>query len=182
MRTFEKMILDFVDVLESMRINYVIVGGVAVSSWGNPRTTADLDVIVALEIENVEELCRNLHEVGFSVDRNDIEDSFKEKSHISVFDDHSRYHIDVKGVYNEFDALTIKNKVIISYEDHNLCIASAEDTLAHKLLFGGYQDMKDAESILLRQSNLDTEYLEELCKKMGVLDELGALRKKIRDV
>jgi hypothetical protein len=37
MGTFEKMILDFINVLGKMRVDYVIIGGVAVSSWGTPR-------------------------------------------------------------------------------------------------------------------------------------------------
>lgn len=182
MRKFERMILDFLDVLERMEINYVIIGGVAVSSWGSPRTTADLDIIVVLKTKNIDELCRNLEEAGFSVDRNDIEDSFKEKTHFSIFDKYSEYHIDVKGVYSKFDALTVRNKVIVPYEGHNMCIASAEDTIAHKLLFGGYQDIRDAESILLRQAELDMEYLEELCEELGVLDELETAKKRTKDL
>lgn len=89
------------------------------------------------------------------------------------------YHIDAKGVYNRFDALTVKNKHVVPYKGLNMCIASAEDTIGHKLLFGGYQDIKDAESILLRQSELDMEYLEELCENLGVLNELETVRKKI---
>ncbi|MBU7009076.1 MAG: hypothetical protein HXS46_00180 [Theionarchaea archaeon] len=182
MRRFERMILDFLNVLERMGIDYVIIGGVAVSSWGNPRTTTDLDVIVALKNENMDELCRNLHEAGFSIDKNDLEDSFKEKTHFSIFDKYSEYHADVKGVYDKFDALTVRNRVLVPYEGHNMCIASAEDTIAHKLLFGGYQDVKDAESILLRQSELDMGYLEELCGELGVLDELEIIKKRIKDL
>jgi hypothetical protein len=72
MRKFEEMILDFVGILERMGIDYVIVGGVAVSSWGTPRTTRDLDVIIALEVGNIDELSENLHKMGFSIDKNDF--------------------------------------------------------------------------------------------------------------
>lgn len=182
MRRFEEMILDFISILERMGIDYVIIGGVAVSSWGTPRTTRDLDVIIVLEAKNIDELSENLREMGFSVDINDFNESLQEKTHVTIFDEHSEYHIDAKGVYNKFDALTVRNRAVVPYEGHTMHIASAEDTLAHKLLFGGYQDVKDAESILLRQSELDMNYLEELCKDMGVLDEFEIIRKKIKDL
>lgn len=182
MRKFEGMVLDFIGVLERMGIDYVIIGGVAVSSWGNPRTTRDLDVIVAVKMDDINDLCENLQEVGFSVDRNGFENSFKEKTHFTIFDEYSEYHVDAKGVYNKFDALTVRNRAVVPYEGHNMHVASAEDTIAHKLLFGGYQDVKDAGSILLRQSKLDMKYLEELCKDLGVINELETIKKKIKDL
>jgi len=182
MRRFEKMIIDFTDILEKTKIDYVIVGGIAVSSWGNPRTTKDLDVIIVLKIEDIDELSKNLQENGFSTDREDIKDALKEKTHFTIFDKYSEYHIDAKGAYNEFDALTIKNKLVVLYEGHKMCIASPEDTIAHKLLFGGHQDIKDAQSILVRQSGkIDKNYLEELCENLGVLNELETLKERIKN-
>jgi hypothetical protein len=87
--------------------------------------------------------------------------------------------MDAKGIYNKFDALTVKNKHIIRYEGHDMCIASAEDTIAHKLLFGGHQDVKDAEGILTRQPHINSTYLEELCRNLGVSHELDVIKKKI---
>jgi len=182
MRKFEEMVLDFISVLERMGIDYVIVGGVAVSSWGTPRTTRDLDVIIVLKVGNIDELSENLQGMGFLIDKNDFKKSFEEKTHFTIFDEHSEYHIDAKGIYNKFDALTVRNRVIVPYEGHDMHIASAEDTIAHKLLFGGYQDMEDAESILLRQSELDMNYLEELCEDLGVLEESETIRKKVKDL
>ena len=182
MRRFEEMILDFVGILERMGIDYVIIGGVAVSSWGTPRTTRDLDVIIVLKVENIDELSENLQEMGFLTDKNGFKKSLEEETHFTIFDEHSEYHIDAKGVYNKFDALTVRNKVLVPYEGQDMHIASAEDTIAHKLLFGGYQDLKDAESILLRQSGLDMNYLVELCEDLGVLDEFEAIRKKVKDL
>ncbi len=69
----------------------------------------------------------------------------------------------------------------MTYEGHNMHIASAEDTIAHKLLFGGYQDIRDAESIFLRQSELDMTYLEKLCDELGILTEFEKFKEKIKD-
>ena len=179
MRSFEKMVMDFIEILDNMHITYVLIGGIAVSSWGNPRTTKDLDIIVVLKMDDIDKFHKNLEKGGFSFDIKDIKDSINEKTHFTIFDDHSEYHIDAKGIYNKFDALTVRNKHIIRYEGHDMCIASAEDTIAHKLLFGGHQDVKDAESILARQPHINSTYLEELCRNLGVSHELDVIKKKI---
>lgn len=182
MRTFKEMVLDLVSVLEKMNMDYAIIGGVAVSVWGNPRTTRDLDVIMVLKSEQLSMFLKELQEKGFSITREDIENALKERTHFTIFDTHSEYHVDAKGVYNEVDALTMKNRCSIRYEGHEMCVASAEDTVAHKLLFGGHQDSADAESILVRQPAIDGEYLRELCEIMGVSEELEAMMRKVENL
>lgn len=179
MRSFKKMIMDFIGVLEKTKIDYAIIGGVAVSTWGTPRTTSDLDIIIVLQSKDMDELHKNLKEAGFSIDIQDIRNAIEEKIYFTIFDEYSEYHIDSKGVYNKFDALTIKNKLKIAYEGIALCIASPEDAIAHKLLFGGHQDIKDVETILLRQHKVDMDYLTELCGSMGILNELETIKKRL---
>ncbi len=61
-------------------------------------------------------------------------------------------------------------------------IASPEDTIANKLLFGSEQDILDAMSIYVRQmGKLDMDYLGEVCREMGVLDELQKLRRRVEE-
>lgn len=46
-------------------VRYVIVGGIAVNLLGVPRFTADLDLIVALEQENVHKFAKSMSRLGF---------------------------------------------------------------------------------------------------------------------
>lgn len=181
MRKFEEMILDFLKILEKLSIKYAIIGGVAVSSWGNPRTTQDLDIIVVLKSSDTDEFCEKLQQKQFSISKKDMKTSLKHKTHFTIFDELSEYHIDVKGIYSPSDAITIKNRRSVSYEGYNMYIASPEDTIAHKLLYGGYQDIEDAKSILIQHSDLDMDYLEELCRKLAVLDEFKNIKKIAND-
>lgn len=60
-------------------------------------------------------------------------------------------------------------------------IATAEDLIASKLLYGSEQDLKDAEAIYIRQfEKLDMKYLEKICKEMGVSRELAKLKRKLK--
>ena len=54
---------EFLSLLISRRVRFVLVGGHAVAAHGEPRLTEDLDVFVRPEAENVERLRRALKAV-----------------------------------------------------------------------------------------------------------------------
>ena len=51
--------------LNSHQVEYLLIGGYAVSYHGYPRTTADIDIWVAIQRENAEKLVVVLREFGF---------------------------------------------------------------------------------------------------------------------
>ncbi|WP_456474796.1 DUF6036 family nucleotidyltransferase [Candidatus Pyrohabitans sp.] len=182
MRTLEEVVNEIVKILENLEIDYVIVGGIAVSGWGNIRTTRDVDIIINLEGKDIKRLVEALKERDFSVTVEDIKDALKEKTHFTIFDLKSEYHIDAKGVYGIREKRSLETKKPIVLEGTKIYIASPEDTIANKLLFGSEQDIRDAMSIYVRQmGKLDMDYLEEVCKEMGVLDELQKLRRRVEE-
>jgi hypothetical protein len=50
--------------LARQRVDYVLIGGVAIQAYGHVRTTQDLDVIAAWTPENAERLAAALRELG----------------------------------------------------------------------------------------------------------------------
>lgn len=178
MRSLKKVAKETARILEEQGIEYVIVGGIAVAGWGNIRTTRDVDVIIALGADNVKKLVRAFGERGFSVSENDVLDALREKTHFTIFDERSEYHIHAKGVYGEKERRTLKTRKKVNLSGIDMYIASPEDIIANKLVFGSEQDLKDAEGIYIRQlGELDLEYLGRICREMGVLKELAELNR-----
>ena len=58
---------EFLRLLNSHRVEYLLIGGYAVSYHGYPRATADMDVWVAVHPENAGRLVAALKEFGFDV-------------------------------------------------------------------------------------------------------------------
>ncbi len=56
---------EFIGLLSSHRVRYLIVGAHAVAAAGRPRATQDLDIFVEPEVSNAERLGRALAEFGF---------------------------------------------------------------------------------------------------------------------
>jgi hypothetical protein len=63
-----------IDILEAMGIEYVIWGGVAAITYGEPRFTRDMDVLVRLHYNQVDTLARVLEEDGYYVSVEAIRD------------------------------------------------------------------------------------------------------------
>ncbi len=58
---------EFLRLLNRRQVEYLVVGGYAVSYHGYPRATYDLDVWVSLQPANAKRLVESLEEFGFSV-------------------------------------------------------------------------------------------------------------------
>jgi predicted nucleotidyltransferase len=57
---------EFLRLLNSHGVRYLLVGGYAVGIYGYPRATADMDIWVATDSENVEAVLVALAEFGFA--------------------------------------------------------------------------------------------------------------------
>jgi hypothetical protein len=57
---------DFLQLLNSAGVEYLLVGGYAVGVHGYPRTTGDMDIWIAADAANAEKVARVLIDFGFS--------------------------------------------------------------------------------------------------------------------
>ena len=57
---------EFIALLESQKVKYLLVGGYAVGWHGFPRYTGDLDIFIAISQDNAEKMLQVFDEFGFS--------------------------------------------------------------------------------------------------------------------
>lgn len=58
---------DFLRLLNSKQVEYLLIGGYAVGYYGYPRATADIDIWIAVHRRNAEKLVEVMREFGFAV-------------------------------------------------------------------------------------------------------------------
>ncbi|GAB6042088.1 hypothetical protein [Endothiovibrio diazotrophicus] len=56
--------LDLFAALDRHRVRYILVGGVAVNLYGIPRMTMDVDLVLALDLENLETFFKAARELN----------------------------------------------------------------------------------------------------------------------
>jgi len=59
---------DFLQLLNSEKVEYLLVGGYAVGYYGYPRATGYMDIWVAATRQNAERIARVLREFGFAAE------------------------------------------------------------------------------------------------------------------
>jgi len=64
----QKDLREFIESLNSRRVEYVIVGAHALAFHGHPRLTVDIDFLVRPTSENAQRLLDALSEFGFALD------------------------------------------------------------------------------------------------------------------
>ena len=70
---------EFLKLLNSYQVEYLLIGGYAVAYHGYPRATNDMDVWVAIHPDNAERLVSVMQAFGFSVPELSKELSCKKK-------------------------------------------------------------------------------------------------------
>ena len=175
MREFEETALAFDRACRGAGVGYAFIGGMAVIAWGQPRTTNDVDALLAPP-RTFSRLVASLAAEGLSASVEDFEDSMTDRSHVTVFDARGRFHVDVKLALKESEREQVAEAADIVMDGGRLRIASAEHTVAYKLVFGSEQDIKDARSILVRQEGkIDLARLRTLARRLDVEDALDDL-------
>jgi len=56
----EKLLVQIASILERFDIEYLVTGGFAVSVWGRPRATFDIDIVIKLGEPKVALLAKHI--------------------------------------------------------------------------------------------------------------------------
>jgi hypothetical protein len=180
MRDLEAVIKDACSVFSSLRIPYVIVGGVAVNFLGRARSTFDVDAIADVKAADIKRLAMAFRQKGFDVSEEDIKDALSEKGHFTVHDSRSGYRIDCKGAYTTNEKRALSERKRLRVADKFIFVDSAEDLIVMKLLYGSEQDVLDAESVYARQRpTLNMRRIAAEARGLGVSEEWASLRKRV---
>ena len=156
----------------------MIVGGLAVIKWGRPRTTQDIDIIVLINDQDIDQFTEILTSTGYTISSSELRQAINEKSHITIFIPNEILRVDMKGLYSQLDYKSFNNKKQTSIFDVETWIEAPEDLIIAKLVFNSYQDIEDAASVIIRQSEkLDITYLRDRASQEKVLKKLNKLLK-----
>lgn len=137
---------EFLRLLHSHEVEYLLVGGYAVGYHGYPRTTNDLDVWVAARAENAEKLVTAFHEFGFSKGSVNATEFLDEKRVIRM--GVPPVCIDViMSVSGLKFAVCYARRVVEDIDGIAVNLLSLEDLKKNKLASGGLKDLNDIEHL-----------------------------------
>ena len=165
--------------LRASRVDHVFVGAVAVSAFGVPRTTSDVDIIVGYHERDASRIAASFRREGFRVNPEDLRDAVAKGSHATVHDARSPLHLDLAPAVRSRAKDAIRHAIRVRWRGMVLPIADPEHTIVMKLVYGSDQDLEDALGIYVRQrERLNLRRMRAFARQQGILTALRALEDK----
>jgi len=137
---------ELLQLLNSKKVEYLVVGGYAVALYGYPRATGDMDIWIAISKDNARKTVEALKEFGFNTPRLKEELFFEKEKNIRMGNPPLRIEIltSIDGV--EFTEC-YGNKKTVTIDDIGINFISLEDLKKNKKASGRYQDLADLENL-----------------------------------
>lgn len=156
----ETLLKGLAQSLSRHKIPYMIIGGQAVLLYGSPRLTRDIDITLGVDTEayeNISQICRELH--LRKLPRKPKEFALETKV-LPTEDPNSKFRVDFIFSNTPYERKAIQRAKRVSLKGTQVCFASLEDLVIHKLFAGRAVDLEDVKTVLIRnKKKADIRYI-----------------------
>jgi len=151
--------------LNGQSIPYMVIGGFAVTVWGEPRMTRDLDVTISVPAER---LAATIAAVGNQFTTL-VQDPMTFVSETRVLPILVRdVPVDLIFAALPYEEEAIARAQTIHLQSGSVRICSPEDLILHKIVSPRERDRQDIEGVFrYRHANLDYEYLDPRVEELA---------------
>ncbi len=168
--------------LTRLKIPYMVTGAFAVSFYGKPRSTHDIDLIVEIDMSGIERIYEAFRE-DFYVSKEAMEEAVRYRSMFNIIHNETLTKIDFWMLEDTaFDRERFSRRVGEELRGVPVYFSSPEDMIIVKLdwfkqteIHKHYEDALGI--VLVQQDSLDIEYVRQWCAKRSsgeLLDRLVA--------
>jgi hypothetical protein len=173
-----------VSVLEQLNISYMVVGGFAAITYGEPRLTLDVDIVVDMQLRHVDPFVAALPISDYYVSREGILDSLTRRFPFNVIKPDTGAKVDLVPLPSEpATRAAFARRLRVVYDEINdraADFATAEDVLMAKLhayrQTGSEKHLRDARGILVTQwGRLNLDNLRQWARASGMEETWQAL-------
>lgn len=171
----QELLKKVIQALDQAGIQYMITGSIVSSLQGEPRSTHDIDMLIAVQSSKVHELVEAFPPSDFYLDKDSILDAVNRRSMFNLIDLKGGGKVDFWMLTDEpFDRSRFSRRYREEFMGLKLQVSSPEDTILAKLRWaklsgGSEKQFTDALRVYeLQYGKLDINYLEYWAKKLDV--------------
>jgi hypothetical protein len=172
-----------VHALGDLGIDYMVTGSFASSIQGEPRSTHDIDLVVALSLSDADKLIRAFPDSEFYLSPQAVRDAIERRRMFNLLEMDSGDKVDFWILTDDpFDTSRFARKREEKAWGLVLKVSTPEDTILAKLRWskdsgGSEKQFTDALRIYeLQHRQLDLDYLDEWASRLDVSDLWARLR------
>jgi hypothetical protein len=179
----EEVYKKVVTFLNRKKYKYLIIGGIAAGTLGEPRVTGDVDVDIMLAKEDIGDFLDKAKKEGFKVSKEKCVKTARQTGTFQI--NYGDFHVDFIIASTDFENQAFERRKIIRLYGISAFFPTVEDLILLKIVPARKQDLLDAEKVVLRhKEKLDTVYLKRWARKlcdeaedMRIWNELNRLLK-----
>src|SRR5574341_456390 len=157
--------------LNRKRIPYVLIGGIAVQKWGRPRLTKDVDLTIAVPVEETEKVIDHI-EKSFKGRVANLKEFARQNRVVLIYASNGR-EIDISLALPGYEDVLMQRAQSFKLAPRKIVrVCSPEDLIIHKAVAGRPQDLMDLQGVVFRQASaLDLDYIRYWLKEFSLLLE-----------
>lgn len=180
----EKLLRKVSHLLDNLGIDYFITGGFAVSVWGRPRATFDIDMVIEMTNVDIKKLASRLRGLSKNsyVEEETMREAVETKGEFNFIDPATGVKVDffVLGE-TSWDREKVQRKIKKDIYGVKTYFISPEDLILSKLkwckLAESNRHLEDARSVLnVSRDKIDNDYLRSWAEKLGISKPLEKIK------
>lgn len=170
------ILLNIAKAFNKLKIAYLLTGSFAVSYYGLPRATHDIDFIIEIHKENLNKLKSFLNKLGkeYQFDLSDLENPSLSAFQFNIYHPETGIKVDLWMVKDSnFEKSKFRRRKEIIIDKTKIPVISAEDLILNKLLWSkeiaSEKHLNDCKGIIqIQGEKLDYKYLKIWAIKLKV--------------
>jgi hypothetical protein len=162
---FEELLARLASVLSRGNLPYMIIGGQAVLLYGEPRLTKDIDITLGVNIDRLDELLVIVKELSLTPLPEDVPSFVQETMVLPVLEKSTGIRVDFIFSFTPYEAQAIGRAKKIILAEQEVCFASLDDLILHKMFAGRPRDLEDVSTLILKNPGIDVSYIRRWLKE-----------------
>jgi hypothetical protein len=171
----QELLKKVIEVLSNLQIDYMLTGSIVSSLQGEPRSTHDIDIVVAVKRSAAKDMTAAFPAPDYYLSEESILEALDSRGMFNLIEVNTGDKIDFWVLTNQpFDASRFRRKYVEDVMGMKLAVSAPEDTILAKLHWakesgGGEKHVGDALRVYeVQYGKLDLEYLRSWARELGV--------------
>ena len=163
-----RTLADIASFLAERGTSFALIGGIAVAVRGEPRFTADVDLVISADVDAALELLESTHGSTFAPLFDGADEVVRKSFILPLRHRETGIKLDIAVGLTGFERQLVSRAPLESMGAFSIPVATPEDLLLMKALAARPRDIDDARSIVEKGgATLDWEYILDTGRELG---------------
>ena len=175
--------------LESIGMEYMVTGAIASSIYGHPRSTHDIDLVIAITKDAITGLLEAFSPPDYSLSESSVREAVAEEDMFTLFDRREAAKVDFWVLTSSpFDQSRFARRCIQKAAKMRMVVSTPEDTILMKLWWTrrykrSEKQFTDALRVYeVQHGKLDMRYMQEWAKQLRIQGLMNRLKARAKEL